>query len=56
MAQGLGMLFAIVFEKTSLRLYKITILLIPIVIGGWLNFQGAKIWKHYTIYKTFKSG
>ena len=55
-AQGLGMLLAFVFEKTSVRAYHITILLLPMVIGGWLYFQGAEIWEHYIIYKTFKSG
>jgi thiol-disulfide isomerase/thioredoxin len=56
LAQGLGMLLAFVFEKTSVRAYHLAILLLPIAVGGWLYFQGAKIWEHYVIYNTFKSG
>jgi len=55
-APGLGMLLAYVFEKSSVRTYQIAILILPLVIGGWLYLQGAKIWEHYIIYKTFKSG
>ncbi len=55
-AEGIGILLALGYEKNIDRFYKVIILFLPLLIGVWVYFQGAKIWEHYVIYETFKSG
>lgn len=52
----IGILLAFLFEKITKKALKAIIFLIPILVGLWLYFQGAKFWQHYIIYETFSSG
>lgn len=55
-AQAIGVILGLIFERIDKWFYKLIIVLLPLIIGFWLIFQGADIWQHYIIYGTFRSG
>ena len=55
-APSIGILLALLFEKTTRDVFRAILFLIPVLIGLWLYVQGGKFWQHYVIYETFSSG
>lgn len=55
-AQLIGIILGLVYESLNKQIYKLLVVVLPILIGLWVHLYGADIWQHYIIYNTFRSG